>query len=256
MHVWIRLSLPVRQSMHGVIYAVAAALGLALATMPAQATLLYGTTAIGSSPRSSDYGSVDSFGFRTFDNFSVSGGGTVLRLTWSGLWFGPVTPAPAPAPDVLSWDIGFYASGAGTPGAQLALQNYLAADVTSTFLGTGVLSAGNTYNVNFYEYSVDLSTPFAAGDGVEYWLSIMARSDNFSPTFAWRAGNGGDDVSYQQTLGAGASVTTGNAVARDRHVLIEGTLNDVPEPGTLLLALAALGALTMCGQGRLRWENR
>lgn len=238
MAAWIRLPLALRRMAAG------AAATLALAAGPLQASVLYGTTVVGESPRSSDFGSADAFGFRTFDNFTVVGGGTVQRLTWSGLWLNQVQPAAAPAPDVLSWDIAFHDSSGGAPGAQLTLLNVLAGNVTSTYLGNGVLSAGGTYNVSVYEYSVDLLTPFDVSDGTEYWLSIMARSNNFAPIFAWRAGNGGDNSSYQQVLGAGGSVSNGGSVARDRHVLIEGTLaGEVPEPGSLLLALAALGAL-------------
>lgn len=213
--------------------------------LPAQAAVLYGTTAIGASPRTSDYGSNTQAGWRSFENFEIAGGGTVQRITWSGLWFGELQPAPAPAPDALSWDIAFHASTGAAPGALLTLQNYLTTQVTSTFLGNGVLNAGGQYNVSFYQYSVDLSLPFDALDGTEYWLSIMARSDDLSPAFAWRGATGGDDASYQQLLGAGMAVTGDFARAADRHVVLEGEpfAQAVPEPASGLLVLLALGAL-------------
>lgn len=222
--------------------AMAAALLLSAALPSAQAELLYGTTAIGASPRTSDYGSNTQAGWRSFENFTVAGGGTVQRITWSGLWFGELQPDPAPDPDALSWDIGFYASTGTAPGAQLSAQNYLTAQVSATFLGTGVLSVNGLYNVSFYQYTVDLTTPFDVLGGTEYWLSIMARSEELSPAFAWRAGVGGDDTSYQQLLGAGMSVVDEFERARDRHVLLEGVFA-VPEPGSVLLVALALGAL-------------
>lgn len=236
-----------RTAVHGATLALALALA---ATAPGvQAALLYGTTAIGASPRTSDYGADTGFGWRAYDNFTVAGGGTVLRVTWSGLWFGDTLPAPAPDPDVLNWDIAFHASSGGAPGAQLSLQNYAAAQVGSTFLGNGVLTAGNQYNVSYYEYTIELTTPFVVQAGTEYWLSVMAHSDAFNPAFAWRAGVGGDDASYQEQLGPGMTVTDTFDRARDRHVRLEGDLaaNAVPEPGSLLLALAALGAAGAAG---------
>ncbi len=230
----------------------------ALLLMQAQAAVLYGTTAIGSSPRTSDYGSNTQAGWRSFENFEVAGGGTVLRITWSGLWFGDLQPAPAPAPDALSWDIAFHASAGAAPGAQLALQNYLTAQVTSSYLGAGVLNAGDLYNVSFYEYSIELSNAFVAQDGVEYWLSIMARSEDLSPAFAWRGATGGDDASYQQLLGAGLSVSGEFQRAADRHVVLEGErLNQsVPEPASGLLVLLAIGAMGLVGRPRAMARER
>jgi hypothetical protein len=234
------------------------ALTAALLLLPAQAAVLYGTTAIGSSPRTSDYGSNTQAGWRSFENFQIAGGGSVQRITWSGLWFGDLQPAPAPAPDALSWDIAFHASAGAAPGAQLALQNYLTAQVSSSYLGAGVLNAGGLYNVSFYEYSVELSNAFVAQDGIEYWLSIMARSDDLSPAFAWRGATGGDDASYQQLLGAGMTVTGEFARAADRHVVLEGErLNQtVPEPASGLLVLLAIGAMGLIGRPRAAAQER
>src|SRR5262249_21965979 len=140
-------------------------------------------------------------------------------------------------------------SGGSTPGAQLALQNYLASQVTSTYLGSGVFTATNQYNVDIYQFSVDLTTSFDASARTEYWLSIMARSATFDPIFAWRAGTGGNGTSYQQVLGANESVTNSGSVAHDRHLLIEGTFA-VPEPGGLSLVLVALGACSLGAAAR------
>lgn len=208
----------------------------------ASAALIYGTTAIGASPRSSDYGTVSGSGFRTFDNFTSASGASIERVSWRGLWFGDATPAAAPAPLVDTWEIAFHASSGGTPGAVLWSQSIAAASVGATFAGAGVLNAGSTYNVNFYDYALDLPAVFNILAGAEYWISVTAIADNFNPTFAILGATGGDDLSYQQQLGAGMGVISAQSVARDRAFRIEGTLA-VPEPGTLALGVIALAAL-------------
>lgn len=225
------------------------ALGLSLAAAAplAQAALLYSPSPINASARTSDFGSGDR-GFRTFDNFTVASGGLVERITWRGFWFdfNKPQPEPAPAPDVLSWDIAFHASAGGAPGGQLLLKSLLAGEVTTTFLGNGVFNiSGDPFNVAFFEYSVDLSSPFAVAAGVEYWVSVLAQSDEFYPAFAWQGATGGDSSSYQQTLGSSMNVTAAGAVAADRQVVLEGTLadNTVPEPASWALALGALAVL-------------
>jgi hypothetical protein len=209
----------------------------------AHADLIYATTAISASPRTSDYGTTTGAGFRTYDNFSSTSDAIIQRISWSGIWFADAQPAAAPAPIVDSWQIGFYSSNAGAPDAALWAQSIASANVASTFLGTGTLSAGTVYNVNFYDYSVDLPSDFGILAGVEYWISVTAISDTFSPAFAIRGATGGDGESYQETLGASMSVISAAQVARDRALTIEGALLAVPEPGTIALAGLALAAL-------------
>ena len=224
----------------------------AFAAVNASAAVLYSPTVISASPRSSDYGSVSGSGFRTFDIFTLAESSFVERATWSALWFDGANPdpAPAPSPDVTTWEISFYADNAGTPGTLLSSLLFAPASVTSTFQGNGVLSAGGTFNAAFYEYAVDLTSPFSATAGAQYWISILARSDNFYPAFAWRGATGGDDSSYQQTLGAGESVQSATAVARDRAVVLEGS--SVPEPGTFGLVAGALLLLPLANRLRRR----
>jgi hypothetical protein len=204
------------------------------------AAVLYGPTQIGSSARVSDFGSGDQTGFRSFDNFTIAPGGNVERISWTGFWldFSRPVPEPAPAPDVLDWEIAFHGDSTGTPGTQLAFESLPAASVSATFLGTGTFTAGSTYNVSFYTYSVDLTTPFSASSATQYWVSVLSRSASYNPAFVLRGATGGDDSSYQQLLGSGLSIISANAVARDRAFLLEGTA--VPEPGTTLLGAAGL----------------
>lgn len=213
-----------------------------ISAVPASADVLFGTTVISSSPRTSDYGTSGG-GFRTYDNFQLSGSAQVEAVSWQGFWvdFDNPTPTPAPAPDVTTWQVAFFADNAGTPGALLSSQSFAPASVTATFLGNSTFSGGGTFNAAFYDYRVALPASFAAAAGQTYWLSILSLSANFNPAFAWRAaGDGLGDSSFQQQLGAGMSVVNSNTVARDRAFTLEGTA--VPEPGSLLLfSTAAIG---------------
>lgn len=230
------------------------ALVLLAAASAAQAAAIYAPTPISPSPRTSDYGSADGFGFRSFDNFSSSSGALVQQVSWWGIWFdgNNPDPAPAPDPDVQSWTVAFHASSGGTPGADLLVQTFAAADVTAEFLGSGVLNAGGTYNTQRYRYTVELPTEFLAAAGVEYWVSVMAISSQFYPTFALLGATGGDDESYQQTLGAGMSVTEGGFRAADRMIRLDGELLAVPEPGTAWLAALPLLMLAARRQRRIQ----
>jgi hypothetical protein len=230
--------------------APAAALVLAFGSWasPAGASVIYGTTAINSSPRTSDYGTTTGSGWRSFDNFTSASAASIERVSWRGLWFDDVQPAPAPNPVVDFWEVAFRTSNGGAPDAVLWSQNMAAASVASTFAGTGVLNAGGTYNVSFYDYSLDLPLPFDIAAGEEYWISVTAIAADLDPQFAIRGATGGDNASYQQLLGANMSVSQSFARAADRAFTIEGTLLAVPEPGTLALAGIVLAA--MAGLGR------
>jgi hypothetical protein len=220
----------------------------------AGATVLYEPTPISSSARTSHYGDVSGSGFRTFDNFTLGAGASVEKVSWAGFWidFGNPQPAAAPAPDVSSWDIAFYDDNAGAPGAQLLLETFAPADVNATSLGAGTFTTVPTYNVSFYDYSVELASPLALAAGMQYWVSILSHADTSAPSFVLRGATGGDDASYQQTLGAFMGVASAGPVARDRAVTLEGTLA-VPEPQSLVLAATSLLLLViLCPAARRR----
>jgi hypothetical protein len=211
----------------------------AIASIDAGATVLYAPTPIGSSARTSDFGDISQSGFRTFDNFTVSLNGYVNKVSWKGFYLGDIQPAVAPAPDVDNWEIAFYSDNAGVPGSQLFFESIAAASVAESFEASGVFNINpNSYNVNYYGYSVALTNPFAFNGGTQYWVSILSRSDYSNPSFALRGATGGDGASYQQTLGPGMTVTGATARNADRAIVLEGTT--VPEPGSILLGATGL----------------
>ena len=223
---------------------MSAALAVAAACQ-LNAAVLYSPTQIGSSARISDYGSATQSGFQSFDNFSVTSGGAVEKVTWTGFWIDLNNPLPAasPSPDALSWDIAFYGDNVGTPGSQLFLESFSAASVSSTFLGTGVFSAGGSYNVSFYEYSIDLAAAFPVLPTTQYWVSALSRSESYLPAFALEAPLAVMIVPISTSSRAALSIVDAALVARDRAFVLEGTV--VPEPGTLLVGAAGLLALPL-----------
>lgn len=221
----------------------------ALVALPAttQAAVLYVQAPTLESARTSDFGSASNGGFRMFDDFTLSTSASIEQVTWRGLWIGSaVVPAPAPAPDALSWDIAFYEDNGGLPGAIRASQILTPGQVTLTSLGAGVFNiSGVQFNVVVYDLSVVLPIPVNVAGGTRYWFSPLAHSENFSPFFAWLGSDlpssVGDDRSIQQVLGAGMSVVSTSEILRDRTFRLEGTAS-VPEPAlTILLGTAAAG---------------
>ena len=207
----------------------------------ANADVLYLTTPTNTSVRSTDFGVASQSGYRTFDDFVLGIDATVQTVRWSGIWIPGTSGAPAPAPDVTTWDVAFYADAAGTPGALLASHSFAAADVSSTFLGTQGWDFGDPYNTSVYAYAATLPSGFGVTAGERYWLSVFSTSPSFSPQFAWYA-TAGNGTSLQQQLGAGMSVVATNEVARNRAFGLDGS---VPEPGTLLLLGTAAAGLTL-----------
>ncbi|HYP08086.1 MAG TPA: PEP-CTERM sorting domain-containing protein [Bryobacteraceae bacterium] len=209
----------------------------ALVLAPAlSAAVLYQTSTGNSSLRNADYALSSQSGFRVFDDFTIASGGYIESITWRGMYYDDANPRPTAAPppveDVQSWQISILSDDAGQPGGQLLLLNLPAADVSSTFLGTGIFTAGDSFNASFYDYTATLPSSFLATPGTQYWFGLVGTTPDNDIRFTWRGATGGDNSSRQQTLGAGMSVLAVNSVSADRAFTLEGT---VPEPSTYAL---------------------
>ncbi len=199
---------------------------------------------------------------RTFDNFTIAAGGTVGSVAWYGFYAGPDQP---PLPNTVTWDIGFYASPHGQPGANLLDVTLPAAAVTATILGqfegpplcvSANPNVGCIPAVNVYRFEATLPTAFAAALGTEYWFSpysIQATNPDrpqpwppTSPSFFLIHGTSGDLSVYTRSLNADGSVNgEGLITAQSGTMDAAFTLFATPEPGSMLLLSVPLliGAL-------------
>jgi len=226
-------------------------LAILLCALPATASadLLYVQPSALSSARTSEFAPSANFGFRMFDDFVLASKSSVQSVRFLGAWVGePGANLPAPSPDVSSWELTFYEDNAGLPGAVRASRTYVPGDLTLAFLGTVVFNFGNNdlRNLNIYDITATFVPPVTLQGGTRYWFSPLAYSDQFLPVFTWLGATlpsgTGNNVSIQQTLGAGMAVTATTSLGRDRSLQLDGAV--VPEPGALvLIGTAAVGLL-------------
>ncbi len=149
---------------------------------------------------------------RVYDNFKLGTPAEITEVSWVGAFFNG-TPLP-----ITSFEVGFYDDIAGQPGSLLK---------TETFLG----QAGQTDNGDgTNSYSVTLVSPFLAGSGTTYWVSVVPTLD-FPPQWGWAYSDVGDAIGFQDFLG--------DRFERETDFAFELRGTAVPEPSSW--ALAALG---------------
>jgi len=153
-----------------------------------------------------------------YDNFTLSGGGSINTVNWTGGYFNPGPPGT-----ITAWTVSFYTDNIGQPGSLLYSAN----------------AAGNgneTGTSNPFSYSLTLTTPFAAGAGTQYWLSVVPDL-GFPPQWGWGTATGGDGISYQDYFGSRSQLENDFAFS------LEGTI--VPEPVSMVLVGSALASLAL-----------
>jgi hypothetical protein len=208
----------------------------------ASGAVIYGTTAVGSNPRTAEYSTVSNDGFRTFDNFTPGFNATVQKVSFSGHYVDFNNPQVAPTPQTDTFTIAFWANNGGLPGSLLSSETFNFADLSPTLLGTGGFNLGTVYQVSRYSFTANLTTAFSVNQGTQYWISILGVRDANNPIFGWFGATGGDNVSVQQSLGASYQVTGTSTTSLDRAVVIEGSVA-VPEPGSVALCFFGLAAV-------------
>jgi hypothetical protein len=154
-----------------------------------------------------------------YDNFTLTNNSLVTDVHWQGAY------AIATTPGNTLFTVTFWSDNAGQPGSVLLTENFVGAN--ETLLGN---DAAGTPTFN---YAVDLTAPFLATGGTQYWLSVVANL-NVPPVWGWHDGIG-DGLGFVDFLG------TRIPIVADRAFELTGT---VPEPASLsLLALGILGLL-------------
>lgn len=187
-------------------------------------------------------------GWRAYDNFTLTQTSQVQRVTWRGIYL-TVNDANVVidgSPNTEQWNIRFHADAGNQPGALLYSTSTAAVNVTRTqspdtyFWGSSPIHA--------YDFSFDLPSGFDAEGGTAYWFSVLSEVSSATPwlpNFVWTMGAGdvNTQTSWQNLLDGNGAVTWSGARAANRAFALEGVAVEVPEPGSLALAAAALGLL-------------
>lgn len=188
------------------------------------------------------------FGYATFDNFRLSTGASVTKVTWNGTYFGVLQRLndPPPTPTTTEWQLRFFSNAGGSPGTSLYSVSLPVASVTRTFLGSGTNQVG-AYNLDYYEFSAVLPTAFEAAANTDYWFSPWSFSPDPYVSFLWSPSTlAYDGVSWaQNTAGYNQALTV------DYAFTLEGVAAaTVPEPETWALLIAGLGAIGLASRRR------
>jgi hypothetical protein len=174
----------------------------------------------------------------TYDNFTLLSTDTIRNVQFTGSYFN----GPPPTGAISGFEITFYASMGGAPGAVIQTE-HITGNANETLLG-------NTT----YKYSANLPTPVTATVDTIYWMSIVADLA-YPPQWGWDSGSGGDGVMYQ-SLNGGAPVRNPTYAPQGTSYDLAFSLSDtpaVPEPATI--TMLGIGIAALAGR-RLRNRNR
>jgi hypothetical protein len=151
-----------------------------------------------------------------YDDFTLSGGGTVNKVDWSGLDLGGVT----------GFTISFWSDNSGTPGTSLASDS-ITGLAGETFSGQyGIVKTQPIYN-----YSATLASSFSVAPGTGYYISITANDGDW----CWETSGVGNHGALQVNSVASVSINDAGLA-----FTLEGST--VPEPGAIALGLFGASA--------------
>lgn len=160
---------------------------------------------------------------QAFDDFTLATPTVFSSLCWTGARTSGFNP-------LLGFEISLYTDNAAFPGpSALFWRTYVAGPANETF-------AGAPGGVDFYNYHASWQG-VALGPGT-YWLSIVGQMEQ-PPQWSWANSN----------IGNGLAFYDGQPLFGE-DMAFKVNCNPVPEPGTIGLAIAALG--TAAGKMRRR----
>lgn len=137
-----------------------------------------------------------------FDDFTFDRDGTIGTVGWQGIYCVQAAGSSAPSPTASGFTVSFYADQGGRPvvGTPLQTATYALAQSNQRFIrNVGALTCGSATPTewSFYNYEVELATPFQAAAGTKYWLSIQANTPSYAVYFGWRDGTPDNHLSLQ-----------------------------------------------------------
>jgi len=208
------------------------ALALATARAPGQLyeqPLVYGGTLYATqNDTGGGYGQLA----QLWDNFQLGSSASIGSVTWyGGYWNG----APGP---ISQFSLSFWSDIGGLPGVPLATYT-IAGNANETWVGP--------YSYQSYLYSANLSSPFQATAGTQYWLSLVP-DIAYPPQWGWAQGTGGDGSAYQYFIYGGPYDFVDGDLA---FALYGSEPSEVPEASSMAALVSFMG-LGLAGLRRLR----
>ena len=111
-------------------------------------------------------------GYKTYDNFTLSSSSLIKSIHWMGGYYNPPEKG-----DIDGFYIKIWSNDNDRP-SELLWSEYINDKANETFVG-------NVSNSMVYEYRSNLSNPFLATLGVQYWLTIQSEQNIGEPTWGW-----------------------------------------------------------------------
>jgi hypothetical protein len=179
---------------------------------------------------------------RAYDNFTLSRTANITSVQWQGGY------AFGPQGTITGFHLTFWpdqvVGGVHQPNTSVAnpFSVTILGNANEKSAGTEVGSSGSSNLI--FNYSADLTTPFKATAGTQYWLSIFPDLDSsVAGNWGWHTGSGGDGMSVLDTFDPAVG-TPGRAFTNnDLTFTLVGSAAEVPEPSTLALLGLACAAL-------------
>lgn len=183
-------------------------------------------------------------GFQTFDDFSLGSDTAIQRVTWRGTYLtADNNGLHGASPNTDSWTVEFWSGNAAGPSTRLFSQSYAAADVQRSAAGSSPFAGSQ---IDLFDFAIDLGTDFDADANVQYWFSVRSNAASFSPFFSWTNSDAAGDT--YQTLNDAQGNTVADFVRGGSRAF--ALYNNVPEPASLALVMAALLAAPAFGARR------